>query len=114
MNKKLILIIGVVLVCLGVIIAQFSDVSTVEICGFAVTVMGAAVMADKIIDKAAPKDRVKTVISIISVFVGSVLLAFAGVSESTLTELIAGVAGLVLLIIGIITSGIKSIKVVAK
>lgn len=55
MNKRLILIIGVVLVCLGVVISQFSEVQIVEVSGFAVAVLGAAVMADKILEKSEPK-----------------------------------------------------------
>lgn len=108
MNKKMILIIGVALVCLGVVISQFSDIAVVEVSGFAVAVLGAAVMADKILDKADPKNRVKTLISLVCIAIGSILLAFAGISEATLTQLITGVSGLVILIFGIIFSGIKS------
>lgn len=108
MNKRLILIIGVVLVCLGVVISQFSEVQIVEVSGFAVAVLGAAVMADKILEKSEPKNRVKTLISLVCVTVGTILLAFFGISEATLTQLIAGVAGLVLLIMGIIFSSLKA------
>lgn len=110
MNKKLILIIGVVLVCLGVVISQFGDVQIVDVSGFAVAVLGAAITADQILKKADDDKKAKTIISIVCIAVGTVLLAFAGISEATLTELIAGVAGLLILIIGIITSGSKAKK----
>lgn len=108
MNKKMVLIIGVALVCLGVVIAQFSAVSIAEASGFAVAVLGAAVMADTILAKAEDKNKVKTIASIVAIAIGAALLGFAGISESTLTELIAGVSGLVILILGIIASGLKS------
>lgn len=102
MNKVL-KILFIVLVVVGAGLAAFTDVPLVEYSGIALAFVGAALACISTYKKSEKKDW-KVIVSIILIAVGAFGLGFAGVAGETITTIISAVAGIVLLILGLITS----------
>ena len=99
--KSVFVWLGVALIIAATILAQFTGVGTavwVELAGFSI---GLASCIVGIVSKAEKKGW-KLYASIIGIVIGSALLVFAGVSKDTITTLITAIAGIVVLIIGLV------------
>lgn len=101
MKKKILFIIGLILLIAGCVMSYFAEIPQVtvvaiagEALGLALTIAGAY--------SAAEKKTWKTYVTLISVPVGALLLGFAGMAKDTMTTLIISIIGVVALIIGIL------------
>lgn len=99
--KNIFTYLGIVLVVAASVIGSFTGVEVsrwVEFSGYAV---GLALCTVSIVDRAKSKDW-KLYIALSGVAIGTILLVFAGISESTITSIMAAVFGLVALIAGLL------------
>lgn len=107
--KNIFIYIGVALVIAATIIARFTDVAVatwIELAGFAV---GLALCILGIVKKSEKKGW-QLYAAIAGIVTGSVLLAFGGIAEDTITTLISLVAGLVAMILGLLPVVLKKKK----
>lgn len=99
--KNVFLWLGVALIVVATIIAQFTGVETavwIELSGFSI---GLASCIVGVVTKAEKKDW-KLYLSIFGIVIGSTLLVFAGISKDVITSLITAVAGVVVIIVGLL------------
>lgn len=101
--NKFFKILGLILIIAGSALASFTSIAIASYSGIAVAALGLA-MSIVATWKGAEKKTWKEVVAIICFAVGGLLCGFAGLSEGILTQVISAVAGLVVLIIGIITA----------
>lgn len=101
--KKRFLIVFVVLMIAGAIVSAFSDVPEVDAVGLAVTFGSAGALCATTINKSEKKDW-KTYVSLILLAIGCFGLGFLGVATDIMSAAISGIAGIIAIILGIITS----------
>lgn len=104
--KQIFIWIGLALVVIGAAIGAFLGIPAatwIELAGCAV---GLAICVISIVKSTEKKDW-KLYVALSAIVVGTILLIFGGMAESTITTIITSVIGLVLLIIGIIPAIIK-------
>lgn len=105
MNKVL-TIVGVALAVAGAGIAAFTGLPMSDILGIAVAMVGAAVSCTGVVKKSREEGKGKalTYTSVALIAIGSFLMGFMGVAESTVTQVITVAAGLVALVAGLVVS----------
>ena len=112
MSKKLLTIIGLLLVIAGTVIATCVGFTAAKLTGFAVTMFGAGLATADLWK--SRKEGSKTWLNILAICfvgVGAFIAGVTGfVTESTVTTIIGCVISIVLVITGIITSVIANKK----
>ncbi len=106
MRKNLFIILGIVLIILGAAVSYFAGFDLAEVTGFAVSMFGAGVAASGFWSK-RKKTGALSVITLACIAGGSFILGFGGFVESTVTTIIASVAGIAAIIAGIVTGVIS-------
>lgn len=101
--NKILKWVCIVLVVAGAVVSYFSNIAIVDMVALAVSFGSAGILCATTINKSERKDW-KTYVSVICIALGSFGLCFAGVSTEIVSSLISGIAGLVAMIIGIITA----------
>ena len=104
--KNIFIYIGIAIIVAATIVSQFTGIEVaawIELSGFAV---GLAACIVGIVNKAEKKDW-KLYFSIAGIVIGTVLLVFADIAQSTIATLISLVAGIVVLIISLLPALIK-------
>ena len=111
--NKFFKILGLILIIVGSAMASFTSIAVTQYAGIAVAALG---LATAIVGvwKDAPKKTWKEVVTIICFALGGLLCGFAGLTEGIVTQVIMAVSGLVVLIVGIITSIVSSKSTVDK
>jgi hypothetical protein len=99
--NKIVTIIGVVLVVGGAITATFAGIPIADLLGVAVSMVGAGVTCVGFIKKSAGKNKGLTYAAVAMIAVGAFLMPFVGIAETTVTQIITVVGGLVSLITGL-------------
>lgn len=102
MNKTFKIILAALMV-IGAVVAYFTDLPMAEYLGLAVSFGSAGALCSGMIAKSEKKDW-KLYLSMSCIALSCFGLGFAGVATDTMTKLISAIAGVVLLVIGIITS----------
>lgn len=112
MSKKLLTIIGLLLMIAGVVIATCIGFEAAKLTGFAVTMFGAGLAAADLWKNR--KEGSKTWLNVLAVCfigIGAFIAGITGfVTETTVTTIIGCVISIVLVITGIITSVIVNKK----
>lgn len=101
--NKVFKIIGLVCIIVGAVIAALFNLVVTDLIGVAVAFLGASLTAIGVYKSAEVKDW-KLVLAIFLMAIGGICCALSGVAEATMTQIITAVAGLVILISGVITS----------
>lgn len=99
--KNIFIYVGLALIIAGAAIGNFTGIPAanwIELAGFAA---GLATCAVSIVAKSEKKDW-KLWLSLVSVSVGTILLVWAGISESVIASVISAVIGLVILVTGLL------------
>lgn len=104
--KQIFTWIGLALVIVGAAVGAFTGLPAAQWVELAACAVGLATCIASIVGSSEKKDW-KLYLALSSIVVGAILLIFGGMAESTITTIITGVIGLVLLIIGIIPAIIK-------
>lgn len=111
MKKRILLIIGLVLVVVGTIFANLANLTLTDTIGFAVTMFGAGLAAASLYNK---RDKSKatwwTILSMVLIGLGAGLLGFGGFVEETMTTIITSIFGIVSIIAGLIVSAVTTKK----
>lgn len=94
------------LIVVGAVVTCFSDIAIVDIIGLAVSFGSAGALCATTFNKSEKKDW-KTYGSIILIALGSFGLGFAGISTDVISQVISAIAGVVIMILGIVVA-IKS------
>jgi len=103
MKKRVLLIIGLIVLIAGVIISNFAKFPLADVLGYAITMFGAGLAVAGMYEKRDPAVKTWVVwLSIILVGLGAFVLGFAGVAEDTVKTIITAVFGLVVIIAGLI------------
>lgn len=103
MKKRVLLIIGLIVLIAGVIISNFAKFPLADVLGYAITMFGAGLAVAGMYEKRDPAVKSWVVwLSIILVGLGAFVLGFAGVAEDTVKTIITAVFGLVVIIAGLI------------
>ena len=102
-KKRVLLIIGLIVLIAGVIISNFAKFPLADVLGYAITMFGAGLAVAGMYEKRDPTVKTWVVwLSIILVGLGAFVLGFAGVAEDTVKTIITAVFGLVVIIAGLI------------
>ena len=101
--NKIFKIIGIILVIAGSAIIAFTKIPVADAVGIAIAALGLATTIVATWKKSESKTW-KEGLSIALLVAGAFLLGFAGFSETVVTELITAIVGVVVLIVGLITS----------
>lgn len=101
MKGKILMIVGVLVVIISTIFGALTDVAN-DIPSLIGTAFGLGLEIIAIWNKSVKKNWM-VVTAIICASIGGLLCAFAGLSESTVTSLVVAIAGVVALLISIIT-----------
>lgn len=99
--KNIFVYVGLALIVVGAVVGNFTGIGVamwIELAGFA---FGLASCVIGIVKKSEKHDW-KLYLSIVAISAGTILLAFAGITESVIVSVITAVIGLVVLIIGIL------------
>lgn len=99
--KNIFIYVGLALIIVGAAIGNFTGIPVanwIELAGFAA---GLASCVVGIVQKTEKKDW-KLYLSLIAICIGTILLIWAGIAESTVTSLITAVIGLVVLVTGLL------------
>ena len=104
--KKAWTIIAVICIIAGCVLGQFSTIAIVDYGAIALEAFGLTALIIGTIKKAEKKTW-KEFAGVALFVVAGVCCAVAGIAEGTMTQIITAVAGLVALIIGLITVQIK-------
>ncbi|MCR4631408.1 MAG: hypothetical protein K5786_07225 [Treponema sp.] len=99
--KNIFIYIGLALIIAGAVIGQFTGIeaaSWIELVGFAA---GLATCSIGIVKKAEKKDW-KLYVAIAAIAVGTILMVWAGISQSVISSVISTVIGLVVLVTGLL------------
>lgn len=103
MKKRVLLIIGLIVLIAGVIISNFAKFPLADVLGYAITMFGAGLAVAGMYEKRNPAVKTWVVwLSIILVGLGAFVLGFVGVAEDTVKTIITAVFGLVVIIAGLI------------
>ncbi len=103
MKKRVLLIIGLIVMIAGVIVSNFVKFPLADVLGYAVTMFGAGLAVAGMYEKRDLSVKTWAVwLSIILVGLGAFALGFAGVAEDTVKTIITAVFGLVVIIAGLI------------
>ena len=103
MKKRVLLIIGLIVLIAGVIISNFAKFPLADVLGYAITMFGAGLAVAGMYEKRDPAVKTWVVwLSIILVGLGAFVLGFAGVAEDKVKTIITAVFGLVVIIAGLI------------
>lgn len=103
MKKRVLLIIGLIVLIAGVIISNFAKFPLADVLGYAITMFGPGLAVAGMYEKRDPAVKTWVVwLSIILVGLGAFVLGFAGVAEDTVKTIITAVFGLVVIIAGLI------------
>ncbi len=102
MNKTIKIILAVIMV-IGSAVAYFTDVPMAEYLGLAVSFGSAGALCASTLEKSKKKDW-KMYFSMSCIALSCFGLGFCGVATDAMTKLITAIAGVILLIVGIITS----------
>ena len=97
MKKRVLLIIGLIVLIAGVIISNFAKFPLADVLGYAITMFGAGLAVAGMYEKRDPDGK-----TFILVGLGAFVLGFAGVAEDTVNTIITAVFGLVVIIAGLI------------
>lgn len=108
MKNKIFLIIGIALLVIGSGLACFTDIYS-DIPALAVAAFGLGVLVVTIWNKSEVKGP-KVIVSITCITISGFFCAIAGLAQDTMTNIIAAVIALVLLLIGVIAGKVKIIK----
>lgn len=101
--NKILKWVFVALVVAGAIVSCFSDIAVVDIVALAVSFGSAGALCATTFNNSEKKDW-KTYVSIILIAVGAFGLGFCGVTTEVISKVISAVAGLIAVILGIITA----------
>lgn len=101
MKKNWLIIAGIILVVAGAALSYFAKFPQAETLGFAGSMFGAGLAAAGFWGK-REKTNALSIITIICLGAGAFMLGFGGFAESTMTTIITGVIGFVVIIAGII------------
>lgn len=104
--KKAWTIIAVICIIAGCIVGYFSKIAMVDYTAIAVMAFGFVTLIMKTIQKAEKKTW-REIVGIICFGVAGGCCAVAGMAQDTMSQIITMVAGLVVLIAGLITVSIK-------
>ncbi|MBO7735856.1 MAG: hypothetical protein J6S67_25025 [Methanobrevibacter sp.] len=104
--KKAWTIIAVICIIAGCVLGQFSTIAIADYGAIALEAFGLTALIIGTIKKAGKKTW-KEFTGVALFVVAGVCCAVAGIAEGTMTQIITAVAGLVALIIGLITVQIK-------
>lgn len=107
--NKFFKILGLILIIAGSVLASFTSVAITQYSGIAVSALGLAVTIISVW-KGAEKKTWKEIVAIVCFAVGGLLCGFAGLTDTVMTQIITAVGGLVVLIIGIISSFVVTKK----
>lgn len=107
--KNFIKILGLVLVIAGSAFAAFTTIPVADYISIAVAALGLALLIVSTLKKAEKKSW-KEYVAVALFAIGGLCCGFAGFAESTVTQLITAVAGVVALIIGLISTFISKEK----
>ena len=103
MKKRILLIIGLIVMIVGVIVSNSAKFPLSDVLGSAVTMFGAGLAVASMYEKRDPSVKTWVVwLGIILVGLGAFILGFAGVAEDTVKTIITAVFGLVVIIVGLI------------
>lgn len=105
--KKPLFIILICLLIAGVVVAYFSDIEIVDYISLAVAFVSAGAICATTVAKSSKKDW-KVYTAVPTIALSCFLLGFCGVAADTVTKIITGVAGVLVLIVGIITAAMAS------
>lgn len=105
MNKKLMLILGIVLIIVSTIVAAFTDVAN-DIPAVATGAFGLGLTIAAIWQKSEKKDWT-VIAAVICAVIGGFLCGIAGLAEMTFTSLLTAIGGVVALIISILLVTLK-------
>ena len=102
--KNIFIYIGLALIIAGAVIGQFTGIdaaSWLELVGFAA---GLATCAIGIVNKAEKTEKKdwKLYIAMAAIAIGTILLIWAGISQSVISSVISTVIGLVVLVTGLL------------
>lgn len=106
--NKIVTMIGVVLTVAGVVVAGFVDIPMADLLGIATSMVGAGVACAGVIKKSQGKNKALVYSSVAMIAVGAFLMPFVGIAESTVTQIITVVGGLVALVAGLIVASQSS------
>lgn len=103
MKKRILLIIGLIVLIAGDIVSIFAMFPLAVVLGYAVTMFGAGLTVAGMYVKRDPPVKTWVIwLSIILVELGALMLGFSGVAEDTVKTIITAVFGLVVIIAGLI------------
>lgn len=106
MNKKVLFIIGLILLIAGCVMSYFAEIPQLTVVAIAGEALGMALTIAAAYNEAEKKTW-KTYLTLICIPVGALLLGFAGMAKDTMVLLITSVIGLVVLIAGLIPIFVK-------
>lgn len=101
--KNAVKIIGIILLVAGSVVSAFTDIAIADYISIAVAALGLALLIVATFNKSEKKTW-KEIVAVILFAAGGLLCGFAGLVESTVTQVITLVAGAVALIIGLIAT----------
>lgn len=103
MKKRVLLIVGLIVMIAGVIVSNFAKFTLADVLGYAVTMFGAGLAVAGMYEKRDPSVKTWVVwLGIILVGLGAFVLGFAGVTEDTVKTIITAIFGLAVIIAGLI------------
>lgn len=104
--NKIFMVAGILLAVVGAGISSFTGIAAAEFVGIAVAMVGAAVACTGVVKKTKEEgvNKPLTYAAVALIGVGSFLLGFMGVPETTVTQIVTVVAGLVTLLSGMIVA----------
>lgn len=109
MKKNLFVWIGIILIIVGAILSAFTDIAN-DIPGLAASAFGLGALIVSVYQKSEQKG-VKVLFAIICIVLGAIACAIAGLSQEVTLQIITGVIGLVLLLIGILSVFVTKKKI---
>lgn len=99
--KNILLCIGVAIIAIATLVGQFTGIDSalwIELAGFAV---GLAVCIVKIVKGTEKKDW-KVFAAISGIVIGTICCVFAGLTEAQITSLISAIAGISVMVVGLL------------
>ena len=113
MKNKVITILSIVFIILGSAVGAFIKIPEAQLAGFAVTMLGAGVLASRLWKESGKEKGVVsylTLASIALIGIGAFVAGITGaISETQLTSVIGYVFALVLIVTGLVTAKLLKI-----
>lgn len=105
--NKILMLAGIALAVVGAGISAFTGIPAADFVGIAVAMVGAALACTGVVKKAKNEgvNTPLTYAAIALIGLGSFLLGFMGVPDTTVTQIVTVVAGLVTLLSGLVVAG---------